>query len=89
MPIPVTQFVDALEKEQLLERIPDPRDRRATLVRLTAKAPPLIEQGRAAAKRVKEELIRPLPPESRKQLAQLLSQLADFNNVCIFDTPQP
>ncbi|WP_248924744.1 MarR family winged helix-turn-helix transcriptional regulator [Paenibacillus hamazuiensis] len=87
--ITVTQFVDALEKEQLLVRIPDPKDRRATLVKLTDKAPPLIEQGRAAAKLVKEELLKPLPPESRSQLVNILSQLVDFKNVCIFETKEP
>ncbi|MFC5405320.1 MarR family winged helix-turn-helix transcriptional regulator [Cohnella soli] len=73
--ITVTQFVDALEKEHLIVRIPDPNDRRATLVKLTDAARPLIEQGRAAAAKVKEELLQSLPLESRNQLVALLTQL--------------
>ncbi|KIL39064.1 MarR family transcriptional regulator [Gordoniibacillus kamchatkensis] len=86
--ITVTQFVDALEKEHLLVRMPDPKDRRATLVKLTDAAPPLVEQARAAAKRVKEKLLEPLPPEMRSQLLDILSRLADFKNVCIFETKE-
>jgi DNA-binding MarR family transcriptional regulator len=84
--ITVTQFVDALEKERMLERAADPNDRRATLVRLTDQAPPLIEQARAAAKVVKDGLVEPLPPEARSQLLGLLSQLVDYKNECIFDS---
>jgi len=82
--ITVTQFVDALEKEQLLVRFPDPKDRRATLIKLTEQAPALIQQGRAAAAKVKEEMLAPLPPEMRKQLVDILSQLVDFKKICIF-----
>jgi DNA-binding MarR family transcriptional regulator len=84
--ITVTQFVDALEKEGLLARVPDPKDRRATLVQLTESAPPLIEQARAAARTVKEQILEPLPAELRGQLLGMLQQLADYKNICIFDT---
>ncbi|UUZ86345.1 MarR family transcriptional regulator [Paenibacillus sp. P26] len=79
--ITVTQFVDALEKEQLLVRLPDPNDRRATLVKLTDLAPPLIEQGRAAANKVKEDLLKPLPLELRSQLADILAKLVDLKSI--------
>ncbi|MBB6735289.1 MarR family winged helix-turn-helix transcriptional regulator [Cohnella zeiphila] len=84
--ITVTQFVDALEKERMLERVPDPNDRRATIVRLTEHAPPLVKQARAAAKTVKDALIEPLPQEARDQLLGLLSRLVNFKDVCIFDS---
>ncbi|SFV09238.1 MarR family winged helix-turn-helix transcriptional regulator [Alicyclobacillus macrosporangiidus] len=84
--ITVTQFVDALEKEHLLVRFPDPKDRRATLIKLTDQAPALIQRGLSAAAKVKEELLEPLPMELRKQLIDILSQLVDFKKICIFDT---
>lgn len=79
--ISVTQFVDALEKEHLLVRIPDPTDRRAMLVKLTDIAPPLIEQGRAAAKKVKEDLLKPLPMDLRIQLIDILSRIISHEKI--------
>src|SRR4051794_10526015 len=47
-PRTVTQFVDALEQEKLLVRVPDPHDRRATLLEVTEIAVPLIAKAGAA-----------------------------------------
>ena len=41
----VTDFVDALEQDKLLIRIPDPTDRRATLIQLTERA---LQYGKGA-----------------------------------------
>mgnify|MGYP001954997679 CR=1 FL=1 len=81
----VTQYVDALEKENLLIRIPDPIDRRATLLQLTDKAIPLIKKVRTISDEIVEELFEPLPDEIRIQLLNILSYLVDYKNVCIFD----
>lgn len=74
--ITVTQFVDALEKENLLVRIPDPNDRRATLIQLSNNSLPIIKQARTAAKQVAEKLLEPLSLEMRKQLLEILNILA-------------
>ena len=71
----VTTLVDALEREELLVRLPDPTDRRATLLALTDKARTQFEQVRSLQMELGEELITPLDPEQRRQLLDLLSRL--------------
>jgi DNA-binding MarR family transcriptional regulator len=48
-PITLCRIVDRLEEAGLVERKPDPSDRRAWLLELTAKATPLVKQLRALA----------------------------------------
>ncbi|USG68160.1 MarR family transcriptional regulator [Brevibacillus ruminantium] len=81
----VTQFVDALEQKNLLIRLPDPNDRRATFLQVTDIAAPLIKNARSATNEVTEKLFEPLPMELRIQLLNILSRLVDYRNVCIFD----
>ncbi|UKS30511.1 MarR family transcriptional regulator [Paenibacillus sp. HWE-109] len=71
----VTQFVDSLEQEDLLRRVPDPDDRRATYLQLTELAPPLLSQARAAMQEASASVLGCLSPESRSQLRDLLLQL--------------
>ncbi|MCH5583520.1 MarR family transcriptional regulator [Shimazuella sp. AN120528] len=73
----VTQFVDALEKENVLVRIPDPNDRRATLVQITDTAAPLIKKTGDAMISAAEKVLSSFPPENRSHLLDLLYQLAD------------
>ncbi|MBD0379205.1 MarR family winged helix-turn-helix transcriptional regulator [Paenibacillus sedimenti] len=83
--ITVTQFVDALEKEGLLVRLPDPTDRRATLLQLTETAPALLEKAREASRQVTEKMMEPLSMEMRSQLLDILSRIGDYKQVCLFD----
>ena len=71
----VTQFVDALEKENLLVRLPDPKDRRATLLQLTETAPPLIALARTGMREAAEALLGPLSVEQRIQFLDILNTL--------------
>ena len=71
----VTTLVDALEKEGLLARLPDPTDRRATLLELTGKAQTQFEQVRSLQMELGEELIAPLNTQQRQQLLDLLGRL--------------
>ena len=71
----VTTLVDALEREGLLARLPDPTDRRATLLELTAQAHTQFEQVRRLQMELGEELVAPLDPQQRRLLLELLSQL--------------
>ncbi len=73
----VTQFVDALEQEKLLVRLPDPEDRRATLLQITEIAPPLIEKARLAMSESAEKVLKSLPVEKRGQLLDILDCLMD------------
>jgi len=65
----VTTLVDALEREGLLARLPDPIDRRATLARTQ------FEQVRSLQMELGEELIAPLDTQQRRLLLDLLSRL--------------
>ncbi|MFC5471805.1 MarR family winged helix-turn-helix transcriptional regulator [Cohnella suwonensis] len=75
-PRTVTQFVDALEQANLLIRMPDPDDRRATLLKLTESALPLIAKARTAMQASAKKVLAPLPPEKLAQLFEILLQLS-------------
>jgi DNA-binding MarR family transcriptional regulator len=77
----VTQFVDALEQENILVRIPDPDDRRATLIQITETAIPLIRKAGNAMSEAAEKLLISLPPESRCQLLKHLYKLAEVKGL--------
>lgn len=71
----VTTLVDALEREGLLVRLPDPTDRRATLLALTESARTQFEQVRSLQMELGEEFVAPLDQEQRRRLLDLLSRL--------------
>lgn len=71
----MTQYVDTLEGQNLLMRMPDPNDRRATLVKLTDEALPIIEKARLIMEQAAEEIFEGISIDSRKQLIQHLNQL--------------
>ena len=63
----VTDFVDALEQDKLLVRIPDPTDRRATLIQLTERAHSNMEQALAFQDKVANDILQNLTLEQREQ----------------------
>jgi DNA-binding MarR family transcriptional regulator len=71
----MTKRLDRMAQAGLVERLPDPADRRGTLVRLTPKGKRLIE--RAVERHVtnEEELLRPLRSAERRELDRLLRKL--------------
>lgn len=71
----MTQYVDTLEGQNLLVRMPDPNDRRATLVKLTDKALPIIDEARLIMEQAAEQIFEGIPMDSRQQLIQHLHQL--------------
>ncbi|MFX3632748.1 MAG: MarR family winged helix-turn-helix transcriptional regulator [Candidatus Pristimantibacillus sp.] len=81
----VTDFIDALEKDDLLNRFPDPTDRRATLIQLTDHAQANIKEALAVQKKVTEKLFENLSPESRNQLLELLFLLFDEKDLSSVD----
>ena len=84
----VTDFVDALEHDKLLVRIPDPSDRRATLIQLTELAQSNIDQALAFQTKIAENLLGNLSTEQRKQFFDLLLQLIDdkdISNSCVVE----
>ncbi|WP_238188542.1 MarR family winged helix-turn-helix transcriptional regulator [Paenibacillus sp. L3-i20] len=84
----VTGFIDALEEDKLLVRIPDPTDRRATLIQLTQLAQASLDQALTYQADIAEDLLKNLPVEQRKQLYDMLFQLSknkDISSDCIED----
>lgn len=84
-PRSITDMVDGLERDGLAERLDDPVDRRAKLVRITAAGELAVN----AALRVRGELIQHifgvLPPADRDELARLLALLDES----IATVPEP
>jgi DNA-binding MarR family transcriptional regulator len=74
-PRSATEVVDALESRSLVERRPDPSDRRATLVELTAHGTDVLRAIRTARGTEAERVFDRLTPADRDHLARILRQL--------------
>ena len=72
-----TEVVDALETRGLLERRPDPDDRRATLVALTEHGTSVLDAIRAARGTEAERAFGQLSQADRTHLARILRKLRD------------
>jgi DNA-binding MarR family transcriptional regulator len=71
----MTKRIDRLEHEGLVERRPDPGDRRGTLIRLTPRGEALIDEALEAHVANEEELLEGLSPSERARLDALLRKL--------------
>ncbi|MEU2872002.1 MarR family winged helix-turn-helix transcriptional regulator [Streptomyces olivoreticuli] len=74
-PRSVTQSVEALECEGLVERAADPDDGRSKLVRLTPKGAEALAAGTAAGEKVLREVFGVLRHEQLEDLDELLDAL--------------
>jgi DNA-binding MarR family transcriptional regulator len=84
--IPASRMVallDDLEERHLLERRPNPTDRRARALHLTDKGRQLLANTLGAAVRYEQEIAAPLTMDERAQLAQLLRRLAVHHHLVI------
>lgn len=76
----MTNRVDRLAARNLVERLPDPKDRRGVLVRLTIEGKSAVDGAFEALLRAEADLLADLPDAERAQLAGLLrSLLAPFS----------
>jgi DNA-binding MarR family transcriptional regulator len=71
----ITTMVDALERDALLARQPDPLDRRATLLALTPVGQARIGELTAIERQISEALLTALDETQREQLLELLNLL--------------
>jgi DNA-binding MarR family transcriptional regulator len=74
-PRSATEVVDALEEDRLVERRPDPDDRRATLVALTDRGEGVAAGIKAARAAEAEEFFARLDEADRASLARILRTL--------------
>ncbi len=71
----MTKRLDRLDEAGLVERRPDPADRRGTLVRLTRRGKTLIDKAVVTHSRNEERLLASLSPADRRALDGLLRKL--------------
>jgi DNA-binding MarR family transcriptional regulator len=71
----MTNRVDRLAARGLVERLPDPTDRRGVLVRLTPEGRQAVDGAFEALLDAERELLGDLPAREQKQLAALLRTL--------------
>ena len=74
-PITLARLVDRLEAGGLVERRPDPGDRRARLLFLGARAHPLLEQLRALGAETREIALAGIDEDDRTLLMTLLTKM--------------
>ncbi len=71
----MTKRLDRLDEAGLVERRPDPADRRGTLVRLTRRGRAIIDSAIETHVRNEDRLLRSLKPADRRALDDLLRRL--------------
>jgi DNA-binding MarR family transcriptional regulator len=74
----VGELVDALEAQGLVERVPDPLDRRAKLVRFTDRGKKELVAGLELLRAMEGELAEDLGQARMKRLGQTLRRLIDL-----------
>jgi DNA-binding MarR family transcriptional regulator len=74
-PAMITQIVDDVETRGLVERRPNPGDRRSYLVTLTPAGKRTLTAGRRVAKTVADELVAKLGEDGDRELRELLRKL--------------
>jgi DNA-binding MarR family transcriptional regulator len=72
-----TEVVDALEERGLVERRPDPHDRRATLAAVTARGGRVADEMRAARRAEADRYFGALDETDRAHLVRILRSLRD------------
>jgi DNA-binding MarR family transcriptional regulator len=71
----MTNRLDVLEQAGLVERQPDPNDRRGTLIELSEKGRVLVDRTMEAHLEGEAEMVAHLSKEERKSLADLLKKM--------------
>lgn len=74
-------LVDELEQRGLVERRPNPADRRVRALYLTAKGRETLARGREIAREHEKELTRGMTVVDRKRLTELLRKIVDEQTI--------
>ncbi|MGF7160966.1 DNA-binding MarR family transcriptional regulator [Rhodoligotrophos appendicifer] len=67
-PMTLVGFLDKLEARGLVERVPDPADRRAKLVRVTAQAAPIVQFVSDIATEIRNHATQGMSPDEVERL---------------------
>jgi DNA-binding MarR family transcriptional regulator len=86
-PITVARLIDKLETAELVERRPDPNDRRAQRLYLTENAAPVLQQIWEVADDVYATVLKGMSDAERDMLIGLLTQVR--SNVCTLQPGAP
>lgn len=73
-------MVDTLERAGYLERVPDPADARARLIRLAARGRAVQKEARKAERAIEQEWERHLGKEDLATLRELLARLRELTD---------
>lgn len=76
-PITLTRILDRLQEAGLIERSPDPADRRAWRLHVTAKAEPLVEKLREIADDLTAEAFAGVNNQDVQTVRRVLAQVRD------------
>jgi DNA-binding MarR family transcriptional regulator len=74
-PVTIGRMIDRLEKQQLLRRVADATDRRASRVYLGRRAQPMLDRLQAIAAETNERAMTGLPPAEREALLGALRRV--------------
>jgi DNA-binding MarR family transcriptional regulator len=72
--------INELAERDLVERAPDPSDRRRNVISLTAEGERQLRRLERQLADTQDELLAPLSPEERQRLTELLSKLLDHHD---------
>lgn len=73
----ITTMVDALEREELIERVPDPNDRRAISLVLTEHGEAMIPRLETALNEISAAVMTPLAESDQEAMHDLLTRLIE------------
>ena len=76
-PITLSRIIDRLEEAGHVERTPDPADRRAWRLQVTAGAMPLVKRLRAVAHDLVEEAFCDIDPRELEKMRGVLAQIRE------------
>ena len=90
VPHSITDIVDGLERDGLAERQPDPADRRAKLIRITAKGTAALTTAAATREHLLNTLFGTLDAAEQQTLLDLLDRLdTALTSLSADDAPAP